>query len=475
MRASSGGPAAARDLDIFGSDGQHGIAVVGQHIIGDEGDFVIGQWLDIRFLIEARHQHVLSGGIALDSVEDGGDQVVGIVRPGCRVVKQGRVGLAGAAGAAGLVATGAIGAVERRAGFQGVVGRLWMGAAQLRFGAGGSSARVAGRCRRGRGHGRRLFEPGRDGRQIGLGHMLETVFHGFGHGACGLPLAGHAARAQVLHDLFVAPASDASGGVAADVGRMPRPHHAAAQRAFHVFGHQRIARCVATAAMRQGAGQIGSPVDLGVFRRVGRKALVVEKERIPHEHGSPDTKGEGQVGRRRFVVDGLHAVHEVGVQVPDILVGDERVGGVGHGRIKPAAVTPYPLAHRAGEIFQAVVADTRTFGRGDVAGVNRAQRALDGVAASEGLARRRPRMTGHAVRGDGQGTAALDPLRIVIGVRARRGQRQRQGQEQTLHDVASRRLAMAAAAFSPSAAMLSVLLTTLADGMAPPPGSQRLS
>ena len=65
------------------------------------------------------------------------------------------------------------------------------------------------------------------------------------------------------------------------------------------------------------------------------------------------------------------------------------VGRVGHGRIQPRAILAHALAQRAGKIRLAVVADARRLGRRDVAGVDDAQRTVDGIAA--GMAcRRRP-------------------------------------------------------------------------------------
>ena len=148
------------------------------------------------------------------------------------------------------------------------------------------------------------------------------------------------------------------------------------------------------------------------------------------------------------------------------------------------------------------VADARRPGRRDVTGVDDAQRTVDGIAAGIWLAAAGLRVTGQTVGGDGQRAAALEQARVGLGRRLRlrggaggqpshsaRAQAQAQpgararrrigndmrGASGGHHAAASICLAMAAAAFEPRAAMLKVLFTTLAEGIAPPPGSQRLS
>lgn len=88
----------------------------------------------------------------------------------------------------------------------------------------------------------------------------------------------------------------------------------------------------------------------------------------------------------------------------------------------------------------------------------------------------RIRMAGHAVRGDSQRLPFSDQI-AVLGMRreaASQQQRRCQRMGDFIH-LLSRARSTSLAALSPSAAIVNVVLTTLAETMAPPPGIQRLS
>ena len=139
----------------------------------------------------------------------------------------------------------------------------------------------------------------------------------------------------------------------------------------------------------------------------------------------------------RTDIDRLNALAEIRVQRRHIVIRELSVGGVRHRRIEVRAVRPHTFAQRAGELRFGVVADpVRLRGR-DVAGVDGAERRVDGVATGERLAAVWLCVAGRAVAGDRQVAPARNQIRFRRP-RARRGRQQQQAYEQKAHQVRPR-------------------------------------
>ncbi len=347
---------------------------------------------------------------AVHAVQDGGDQVVGAVGTGHAVVEQRGVFTIGGAAGIGLVAVGAAAAEHLPAGI-GAVDQTALRVFRLQAGLAIAVAWLGlAAC-----HRLGLLEVGRHGLDIAVGQVLQAVLDGFGHRASGLGLAGHAAGLQVLHQLGLGPAADAVDGIRGDVGRIPGAQRAATQVAAAVFGHQRIARGVAGAAVGQRIDQVGAMVPLRRLAGIGFEALVLQVERIPHGHRQADVEGERQGRLRRGLVHRLDAMHEVGVERLGVFIGDLGIGRVGHGRVEVGPVLAYALAQRTAEIFQAVAANADRLGRGDIGGIDGAQRGAQWVATGKAGASLGCRVAGGAVRGYGQLAAFFHQQRIGRG------------------------------------------------------------
>src|SRR5262249_21379742 len=131
------------------------------------------------------------------------------------------------------------------------------------------------------------------------------------------------------------------------------------------------------------------------------------------------------------------------------------------------------------ELLFGVVADAVGARWGDVGRINRADRRCDRIATRHRqLVGSRSGVASGAVACDREIAAALDlvlreQLRLrMAGGDQGKGQSHSGDMGKAFHAASSRE--MASALLMPSAAMVSVELTTLAEGMAPPPGSQRL-
>ena len=274
-------------------------------------------------------------------------------------------------------------------------------------------------------HGRHRAQPRDDGSHVVVAQKLQAVLDGFSHAARRLPLAFHMARLQVGGDFRIRPRADAADLVGRDVRRMPGTERGAGQGLAADFRHQRIARRVAGAAVRQAFGQVGAAVDLHALRCVRHEALIVEEQGIPAQHRQAHIEREWQCRLARRLVDGLDGLHEVVIQVAHVRIRQLRIAGVGHGRIQVAAIGAHAFAQGARKVGFRVVADAAFFRRRDIRRVDRAQRRVDGVAARIRLAAR-CRMAGHAIGGDSQIAAPLQPC---IGLASHGGGRavRRQG------------------------------------------------
>jgi hypothetical protein len=97
--------------------------------------------------------------------------------------------------------------------------------------------------------------------------------------------------------------------------------------------------------------------------------------------------------------DRLHLEHEVVVELADVLVAHLGVGGIGHGRIEPVAVLGDAAADGIVEFGEGVIADAAGFVRGDIGGVDDADRAAHGQAP------RKRRLSGQGMAGHTIGEA----------------------------------------------------------------------
>jgi hypothetical protein len=136
---------------------------------------------------------------------------------------------------------------------------------------------------------------------------LQAVLDGFGHAAGRLSLAFHVARLQVGGELRIRPRTDAADLVGRDVRCMPGTERCAGQGLAADFRHQRVARRMAGAAVRQAFGKISAPVDLRTLRRVRHVAFIVEEQGVPAQHGWRTLKGNGRAVWRAGSSTGLTA------------------------------------------------------------------------------------------------------------------------------------------------------------------------
>ncbi|MNF94226.1 hypothetical protein D3C84_769310 [compost metagenome] len=211
-------------------------------------------------------------------------------------------------------------------------------------------------------------------------------------------------------------------------GGLVAEDHPAGHAQVLLQGTEGVARGVALAAMAEHFHQVLATLPL-LALAVGRLQLhAVLVEHVPEGHAEAHVEGEGQVGLRTGLGDGLQA-HQVGVDGVGVLPLEQVVGGVGHGRVELAAILALAQGHRLEEVVGAVVADAVLLVRGDVGAVDgaegRHQRQAAGVlgAALDAVA-------GHAVGGTRQVLAALDQ-RLVLGLLRRLGgQRQQQCREE---------------------------------------------
>ncbi len=253
-----------------------------------------------------------------------------------------------------------------------------------------------------------------------------------------------------------------------DVGRVPIAQRTTGKGLAAHFLHHQAAWTVAAGAVRQPFHQVGTPIPLGTLRRIRFEGGLVEEQQIPRRHGRAHAEGEWQFGGTCLLIDRGDRLHEVDVQRVDVLVGQLGVRGVRHRRIQTGTILAHALADRLGEVGLRVVANAVGRGRGDVARPDLTQRRGDRVAAGVGLALLRAGVARHAVRGHGQVAPTFDGVVGARGV-ADAGQQAQCDEQEGLHAARS----MASAARRASAAMVKVLLTTLAETIALPPGSHR--
>ncbi len=236
--------------------------------------------------------------------------------------------------------------------------------------------------------GRLIFQPGQvggDAGQIRVAEVLAAVSDHFRHGAAdGLMLAA-AGFQQIDEGLLVVAAATNVGGIPAIQGGAAQIEGIRLGQGFLL--HADPARGVAAAAVARSLHQIGATVPLLALAGDRGEAAVIVIEPVPAPEGPAHVERPGNVAR--LVGSGLrlHILHQVVVEGGEILIAHLGVGGVGHGRVEGVAAAGDPFAHHLDELGQAVVADAVGLVRGDVGGVDGADRGGETLAAGERLAR----------------------------------------------------------------------------------------
>ena len=258
------------------------------------------------------------------------------------------------------------------------------------------------------------FDVSGDGVDIRSREMLKTVFDGFAHASGRLGLSGQAPAAQKRRELFPAPASDPRHRIRGDIRRVPGANLGARQSAAGLLLHQESARRMTGAAMGRPLCQIRAAIPLRRLPRIGGKDMPVEKQEIPAQHRQADVHRKRQCGLRSPRVDRLHGPREISVERAGIVVGEFGVRRVGHRGIEVRAIASDSAAKRPGKLVFRVPSDPELRGRGDIGGIDGAERRADRQPAGKGFSIGSG-VAGGTIGGDGKILAALD--RGLVGGR----------------------------------------------------------
>ena len=238
----------------------------------------------------------------------------------------------------------------------------------------------------------------------------------FAHASRGLRLSSQMSVAQIGREVFLAPTPDAARRIRGDVGRVPGPDLRARQCAAGLLLHQEAARRVTGAAMRGAFDQIGAPIPRRRLFRIGREDRRVQKQKIPAQHRQADIHRKRQLGFRCECIDRRYRLLEIEVEGVRVLVGEFRIGGVGHRGIEVGPITANAAAKRPRELRLRVASDSEIGRRRDVRRIDRSERGVDRQPAGEGQAVRRG-VAGRAVGRDCQILSALDRRSVRLGRR----------------------------------------------------------
>ena len=204
-------------------------------------------------------------------------------------------------------------------------------------------------------------------------------------------------------------------------GGLVTEQHAALQPLILLQRAESITWRVAFAAVAQGLDQVLTALPGLAFAFSRQQLHAVLVEHVPEAQAEAHIEREAQAGLRAGFGDRLQA-HQVGVDGVGVFALEQVIGGVRHGRIELAAITPLAFGHCAVEIIGAVLADAVLLVRGDVGAVDGAERRLQRQAAGV-FGTAFDAVAGHTVGGARQVLAALDQL-LISGLG---GQRQEQG------------------------------------------------
>lgn len=148
--------------------------------------------------------------------------------------------------------------------------------------------------------------------------------------------------------------------------------------------------------------QIGAAIPLLTAIVSRLEAFVFDKKQIPEPQGLADVEWKRQPGFRRSMTDRGDLVHEIIVELANVLVADRRKRRIRHRRVQIMAVPGNPVSNGAAEIFQGILADAVVRIRRDVGRINNAERRIDRTASGKRSLRRIGGMAGVTVRRSGQ-------------------------------------------------------------------------
>ena len=254
---------------------------------------------------------------------------------------------------------------------------------------------------------RNILDVRRDGVEVRVRKVLETVFDRFAHASGRLRLAGQVSRAQIRREFFLGPAPNAADRIRRDVRRVPRPNLRARQGAAGFLLHQKAARRVTGAAMRGALHEIGAPIPFCRLMRVRHEGCGVQEQQVPAHHRRANVHWERKLGRRRALLDVLHRLREVQIERMCVLFGELRIGCVRHRGIEIGAIAPDTAAERPRKFFLRVAPYPEIRRWRDIGRINGAERRAERQPAGKGFAAWR-RVAGAAVSGRCEIFPALD-------------------------------------------------------------------
>src|SRR5580704_5146357 len=113
---------------------------------------------------------------------------------------------------------------------------------------------------------------------------LQAVCDRFAHGTRGRAAPGGVSRGEIPDDIRVRPGADAMIDVGGDVIGAPALEFLARKLTAMLHPETEVARRMTLRAMAERSGKIGAAIPRRRLRRVCRKALALEKGRVPENH-----------------------------------------------------------------------------------------------------------------------------------------------------------------------------------------------
>ena len=143
---------------------------------------------------------------------------------------------------------------------------------------------------------------------------------------------------------------------------------------------QSVASAVTGDAMAETFDEVGAPVPLGWFGRIGNEAARFERKRTPDAQRGLRVVREAQFVRSVGRWNWRHAT-QVGINRVRVLAGDTGEVRIRKSRIQQAAILRSAVTHRAPEMGGAPATDTALCVRRQVAGEDGAERGFDAEAS----------------------------------------------------------------------------------------------
>ncbi len=229
-----------------------------------------------------------------------------------------------------------------------------------------------------------IGEIGGDAGQICVAEILAAVSDHFPHGARDRFMLAAAGFQQIDQRLLAVTAAANIGGIPAIQRRTAQVDRIRLGQRFLL--HAKPARSVAAAAVTGTLHQIGAAVPLFALARHRGEAAVIVVDPVPAHQRPAHVERPGDVALLVGDSQRLYLLHQVVIEIFEILIAHLGVGGVGHGRIEAMAIAGHPFAHHLDELRQAVVADTVGLVGGDVGGKYGADGGREPFAARQRLA-----------------------------------------------------------------------------------------